>query len=165
MKINLVINGTEKQIRSFFTEFLGEARTTNLLEVLQDSDAIEQEDLSENPLYEHFNSLSWETCYLAHLVEVHGQTDALDNKYLTYEEITALVGIKERQISSRIGGSNKVANKLDGVPWLKSGSKKGKAVCILNADARPVLMYALNESKEAYQEWLDEEGLDNPDEL
>lgn len=165
MKINLEINGTEKQIRNFFMEFLGEARTKNLMQVLQDTDSIEKEDLSENPLYEHFDSLSWETVYLAHIVEVKGRIDSSDNKYLTYDEIVSLTDLSEKQISARIGGTSKVANNLGTGAYLESGFKKGKRACILRAEARPVLMYALEESSDGYEEWLDNHDLENPDSL
>lgn len=163
MEVKLFVKGSDEQVSAFFESFLGREATTALLDHLASEGGIVREDFAEDPIYELLEEISWATFYLCDLLVVNGESTEDGGRILSYDELEDL-GIKERSISSRIGGMRKVADRLVVDSVLTTLVRRGERRCKLDSEAVPVIEYARAKREESYSLWLEEKGLSKPSE-
>ncbi len=166
--MKFVITGTPGELVSFCQHLHKGEELLELIISREHTDIFEEFD---NLTYiDVFEDLSWQTLYLAHLIQVQSPDGQRSDEgpYLTPEQLWEL-GVDPAYASKRVGGARKVCRRHDvndfifiEIKYTKAGRKKRY---FLSADAIPSLGQFLRKYKGLYVGWLEDEKLEYPGDI
>lgn len=160
--MKITFEGTRKEMLSLMDRFeISEEHIDKLLKALNSKENYDE------PLVENwFDSASWKTVYLAHVIITKSDdpTDQRDSNgaFLTVGQLIEL-GFPEREISSRVGGSRRICKrlKIKDIMFFRTVTEKR---CYIANSAISTIEQILLDYEGEYRDFLKEEGLSYPEE-
>ncbi len=161
--MEIIIRGTHGQVAAFFRELSSGEKASETLARLAEAGIVSAtEGRDDETIYQVFESVSWETFHLAHLIFLHGEDDS-KGRFSTLEQLEAIpLGnsetLTEKSMSARVGGAKKVCKRYglkDFVLDIKM-MPKGEKRYYLAADAISTFEQFLTDIGDDYKEWLEE---------
>lgn len=163
-KMKITITGTPNEIRSLVEDV--SLDITQLVRMMEQSTMLELgEGYDDEKIMEFFNSVSWETVYLMDVIAKTALPTQRNDKgiFLGIDDLSDY-DIDEKSASSRVGGSRRVCTRLniDDVLFIRKTKKNKVKRYYLREDVISVLNQFLETYQDDYLEFIEDEGLDNP---
>ena len=161
--MKVTFEGSPEEVSEFFQR-LSKGDISDLLPEAAASE--ETENLSridDTDVYNVLNSCSNSSFYLISLLYNKGKK-AANGKELSFSQLLEIGGFESpRHVSNRVGGVNKVAQRL-GVPsFLKVfSSSDNEKLCLLTKDSMEGVKYCLEQWKEDFSFWCKRNHIIDP---
>ncbi len=133
-------------------EFPKLCRRINGMEVSVEKDFSNDDDAQN----EMFEKISWEAFAVAHAIYEYGKVDLS----LDFEQLREILKITDRAISSRVGGTQRVATRLNIPSLLTIRDTQKNKIVRLEKQYLELIEECLDKWEKDYIDWLENNGLD-----